>query len=301
MLSLDDQDAKPPLDGNNANNDQSRELSSIFPLPPMRYIKLYTDQNLKNKCTPPPPKPFPNNGNFLMFGQTIAIDDTIIRSLESQGLRRLYPREYDHKKELKKINASILVNFLDLIDVLIRCPDTPKREEKCNDIQLCFITVCRLLPRNFVDVKPNIGSLFTFQMHHLINELRPHQARESIRVALQFQKKQRMETTNRLNKHIERVQEMVKSACDSISDRNIDTIIQETLPENFQRPRKKKSTTTTTSSFATGTLSSSNGGSTFHSSDSSSEDFNEPANLTERVTRNLQQDAIMCDLVDEIF
>lgn len=278
MLSLDDQDAKPPLDGNNANNDQSRELSSIFPLPPMRYIKLYTDQNLKNKCTPPPPKPFPNNGNFLMFGQTIAIDDTIIRSLESQGLRRLYPREYDHKKELKKINASILVNFLDLIDVLIRCPDTPKREEKCNDIQLCFIT-----------------------MHHLINELRPHQARESIRVALQFQKKQRMETTNRLNKHIERVQEMVKSACDSISDRNIDTIIQETLPENFQRPRKKKSTTTTTSSFATGTLSSSNGGSTFHSSDSSSEDFNEPANLTERVTRNLQQDAIMCDLVDEIF
>lgn len=78
-----------------------------------------------------------------MFGQTIAIDDTIIRSLESQGLRRLYPREYDHKKELKKINASILVNFLDLIDVLIRCPDTPKREEKCNDIQLCFITVCK--------------------------------------------------------------------------------------------------------------------------------------------------------------
>ena len=52
-----------------------------------------------------------------MFGQTISIDDTIIRPLETQGLRRLYPRDYDHKKELKKINASILVNFLDLIDV----------------------------------------------------------------------------------------------------------------------------------------------------------------------------------------
>lgn len=143
MLSLDESaDTKPSVDG--AASEQSRELSSIFPLPPMRYIKLYTDQNVANKCTPPPPKPFPNNGNFLMFGQTIAIDDTIIRTLESQGLRRLYPREYDHKKELKKINASILVNFLDLIDVLIRCPDTTKREEKCNDLQLCFITVSGL-------------------------------------------------------------------------------------------------------------------------------------------------------------
>ena len=30
-------------------------------------------------------------------------------------------------------------------------------------------------------------------MHHLINELRPHQARESIRVCLRMQKKQREE------------------------------------------------------------------------------------------------------------
>lgn len=132
-------------------------------------------------------------------------------------------------------------------------------------------------------------------MHHLINELRPHQARESIRVALQVQKKQRMETASRLNKHIERVQEMVKNACDSITDHNIDTIIQETLPENFERPRKKRSNGLTSSTTTA------NGSSPFHSNDSSSEDFYEPANLNERVSRNLQQDAIMCDLVDEIF
>ena len=89
-----------------------------------------------------PPKPI-GEGQYSMFGQTIAIDDHIIRSLESQGLRRLYPREYDHRRELKKINASILVNFLDLLDVLVRCPETAKREEKCTDIQLLFITVCQ--------------------------------------------------------------------------------------------------------------------------------------------------------------
>lgn len=136
MMNFDDNLESKPLDG---QNEQSL-ISSIYPAPPSRYMKLYTDANVRNRCTPPPPKPF-TNGQYLMFGQTIIIDDTIIRTLESQGLRRLYPREYDHKRELKKINASILVNFLDLIDVLIRCPDTPKREEKCNDIQLLFITV----------------------------------------------------------------------------------------------------------------------------------------------------------------
>lgn len=115
--------------------------SSVYPMPPMRYINLYTDENIENNAIPFPPKPI-SDGQYSMFGQTIAIDDAIIRSLESQGLRRLYPREYDHKRELKKINASILVNFLDIIDVLVRCPETHKREEKCNDIQLLFITVC---------------------------------------------------------------------------------------------------------------------------------------------------------------
>lgn len=134
MMNSED---KPP---EAQNEPQQSAISSFYPLPPMRYIKDFTDQNICNKQIPLPPKPF-TNGQFMMFGQNITIDDTIIRSLESQSLRRLYPREYDHKRELKKINASILVNFLDLIDVLIRCPDTQKREEKCSDLQLLFITV----------------------------------------------------------------------------------------------------------------------------------------------------------------
>ena len=41
------------------------------------------------------------------------------------------------------------VNFLDLLDVLIRAPESPKRAEKLEDINLLFIN-----------------------MHHLINEFR---------------------------------------------------------------------------------------------------------------------------------
>ena len=55
-----------------------------------------------------------------------------------------------------QLNQSILVNFLDLLDILIRAPDSPKRQEKIDDMNLLFI-----------------------HMHHLTNEFRPHQARET--------------------------------------------------------------------------------------------------------------------------
>lgn len=146
-MNIDDNnEVKPNIGdgGGGQNSVDQASISSFYPLPPMRYIKQFTDNNVRNKCTPIPPKPFVN-GSYMMFGQNITIDDMIIRSLESQGLRRLYPREYDHKRELKKMNASILVNFLDLIDLLIRCPETTKREEKCHDLQLLFITVCKII------------------------------------------------------------------------------------------------------------------------------------------------------------
>ena len=47
-----------------------------------------------------------------MFGNSFTADDQIIRSLEIQGFRRLYRQNYDHKRELKKLNHSILANFL---------------------------------------------------------------------------------------------------------------------------------------------------------------------------------------------
>lgn len=142
-----------------------------YPLPPIQYIDKIDHDNLPN-----PPDPITEEV-YYMFGQKISLDDAIIAPLEAHGTKRLYPRsEYDHKKELKKINASILVNFLDLVDVLVKCPDTDKRIEKCNDLATLFI--------NF---------------HHLINELRPHQARETLRVWLCAQKRTREEITKRLN------------------------------------------------------------------------------------------------------
>lgn len=133
-----------------------------------------------------------------MFGIQFHSDDEIIQPLESQKLRRLYPANCDRKKELKKLNQSIICNFLDLLDVLIKAPESPKRTEKLDDLSLLFI-----------------------HMHHLINLFRPHQARETLRVLLEQQHRQRLETTSRFRKHLKTVQERLQSVIDGLPSENV--------------------------------------------------------------------------------
>ncbi|KAB0385244.1 hypothetical protein FD755_000200 [Muntiacus reevesi] len=166
---------------------------SALPPPPMQYIKEYTDENIQEGLAPKPPPPIKDS--YMMFGNQFQCDDLIIRPLESQGIERLHPMQFDHKKELRKLNMSILINFLDLLDILIRSPGSIKREEKLEDLKLLFVHV-----------------------HHLINEYRPHQARETLRVMMEVQKRQRLETAERFQKHLERVIEMIQNCLASLPD-----------------------------------------------------------------------------------
>lgn len=171
---------------------ESQQVSALPP-PPMQYIKEYTDENVRKGIAPKPPPPI--RDSYMMFGNQFQCDDLIIRPLESQGIERLHPMQFDHKHELKKLNMSILVNFLDLLDILIKSPGSIKREEKLEDLKLLFV-----------------------HMHHLINEYRPHQARETLRVMMEVQKRQRLETAERFQKHLERVVEMIQNCLASLPD-----------------------------------------------------------------------------------
>lgn len=102
-----------------------------------------------------------------------------------QGIKRLYPQHFDRRRELRKLNHSLLVNFLDLLDLLVQCPDSPRRAEKVEDLSLLFIHI-----------------------HHLLNEFRPHQARETLRVMMELQRRQRIETAQRFQKHLDKVKKM---------------------------------------------------------------------------------------------
>lgn len=173
------------------------EASQVMslPLPPAQYFNLFSDENVKKNRVPRQPPPFEN---YSMFGNTFN-NDEMIRSLESQGFKRLIPNHFDRRKELKKLNHSLFANFLDLIDLLIHFPDSPRRTEKIEDLSLLFVHI-----------------------HHLLNEFRPHQARETLRVMMELQKRSRIETTIRFKRHLQIVREMVKTAFTSLPDVQVD-------------------------------------------------------------------------------
>ncbi|GAV07734.1 hypothetical protein RvY_17541 [Ramazzottius varieornatus] len=151
-------------------------MAYSFPLPPFEYINGHTDENYRKGKAPQPP-PVPSKGEaFSVFGAASWNDDHIVRPLESINIRRLYPQSFDRKRELKKAVHSILATFLDLLDVLVKCPRSPKRNEKLEDINLLFI-----------------------HFQHLLNEYRVHQARDAVRNMLEVQRRQTLELTDRLN------------------------------------------------------------------------------------------------------
>ncbi|GAB6025827.1 Mediator of RNA polymerase II transcription subunit 7 [Chamberlinius hualienensis] len=195
---------------------ECQQVSSL-PLPPLQYVNVYTDDNVRRGKAPLPPPPITDN--YLMFGQSFNTDEVIVRPLESQGFKRLYPQNFDHKRELKKLNHSILVNFLDLLDIFIRAPDSSKREEKVEDLNLLFIHI-----------------------HHLINEFRPHQARETLRVMMEVQKNQRLETAERFQKHLDRVLEKLQnSSTVSSNARDYDNdLLMPTEPMNISHSPKSE-------------------------------------------------------------
>ena len=64
-----------------ANPENITQVSSM-PIPPMHYVKMYTDEAVKRGTAPKPPPAIQET--YSMFGVTINNDDAIIQSLESQ-------------------------------------------------------------------------------------------------------------------------------------------------------------------------------------------------------------------------
>ncbi|KAI1141865.1 MED7-domain-containing protein [Hypoxylon sp. FL0543] len=112
----------------------------------------------------------PADGVWRVFGDTYRLNDELPR-LEESNIRRLFPnpeerdrdgKHFDRALILKRLAKSLLLNFLELVGLLAINPEAA--EEKTADIRDLFI--------NF---------------HHLINEYRPHQARESLISMMQAQ------------------------------------------------------------------------------------------------------------------
>ncbi|OZJ04439.1 hypothetical protein BZG36_02793 [Bifiguratus adelaidae] len=120
-----------------------------------------------------PPKPTFEDGSYSLFNQTWQIEDKL-PSLSEMDVEQLYPDgPIDRIKELKKLNHSLVINYLQLLDLLVKNPQ--QFDTKVQHLRTIFIN-----------------------MHHLINEYRPHQAREILILLMQQQVERKRKATEQL-------------------------------------------------------------------------------------------------------
>lgn len=170
---------------------ETNEISSLYP-PPPPYIKFFTQENLerlpeylksKTKETTDEdapekpesaldfliPPPMPRDSQYRAFGSVWQLKDQL-PDLKTMGLTQLYKKasaedttNYQYKiKELHKLLKSLLLNYLELVNILSVDPSV--YEQKVDHIRTILVNI-----------------------HHLLNEYRPHQSRESLIMLLEEQ------------------------------------------------------------------------------------------------------------------
>ncbi|KAJ3276133.1 Mediator of RNA polymerase II transcription subunit 7 [Terramyces sp. JEL0728] len=159
------------------------ELSTAFPFPPT-YYENYTDENIEkfNKekesgnITLNLEPPEPPEGPFIQFGeqdnikiQLPDVKEIGIQCSDSAGLSRS-----DH---LKMLNKSLLLNFVEMLDLLVT--DTANANYKVEHLRSLFV-----------------------EFHHLLNEYRPHQGRETLMMIMKEQIEHKRTVTKEIRDQI---------------------------------------------------------------------------------------------------
>ncbi|ONK67699.1 uncharacterized protein A4U43_C05F2810 [Asparagus officinalis] len=163
--------------------------SSSYP-PPPPYYRLYKDYLQDPSSAPDPPPPV--DGAYPLFGATYTTD-VVLPSLEDQGVRQLYPKgpTIDFKKELRALNRELQLHILELADVLVERPSQYAR--RVEEISLIF--------KN---------------LHHLLNSLRPHQARATLIHILESQIQRRKEAVEDIKRRREEAQKLLKESLQTL-------------------------------------------------------------------------------------
>lgn len=186
-------------------------LFSVYP-PPPSYYKHFTPENLEKLAqwqqahassllvsepgreppseTPPaplsylvPPTP-PVSEPYRSFGEIWQPKDKMV-SLPEMGIKQLYPTNYDRITELKKLLHSLLIQFLELVGIMGISPD--QFPAKTEDIRVILIN-----------------------LHHLLNEYRPHQSRESLILLMEEQLEKKRKEIEELKSTNEDIQNKIK-------------------------------------------------------------------------------------------
>lgn len=159
--------------------------TATYPPPPPFY-RLYKDYTENPESAPEPPPPI--EGTYICFGANYTTDD-VLPSLEEQGVRQLYPKgsNIDFRKELKSLNRELQLHLLELADILVERPSQYAR--RVEEISVIF--------KN---------------LHHLLNSLRPHQARATLIHILELQIERRKQAVEDIKRRRDDARKLLNEA-----------------------------------------------------------------------------------------
>ncbi|KAF5102477.1 hypothetical protein D0Z00_000404 [Geotrichum galactomycetum] len=132
-----------------------------------------------------PPEP-PAEGPYRSFGEIWQTEDKL-PTLSDTGIKQLYSNSegnQDRIFELKKLLHSLLIQFIELAGIMSISPES--FPAKIEDIRVLLIN-----------------------MHHLLNEYRPHQSRESLILLMESQLEDKRREIADLKQKNEQVQHKV--------------------------------------------------------------------------------------------
>ncbi|KAI9339587.1 MED7 protein-domain-containing protein [Obelidium mucronatum] len=177
------------------------ELQSQYPLPPKHYTR-FTDEAIAAGTDPllrPPPPLGPGVAAYTVFGDNIRLTDRA-PLLSEMGIVQLFPDEdgpgFDRASELKKLNHSLLLNFLELQHILTKRPE--EYIAKIEDIRLIYINI-----------------------HYLLNGYRPHQARDTLKLFMELQVKRRQNMTTSIQSCLNEIKDVFREL-----EKSIDRVIE---------------------------------------------------------------------------
>ncbi|KAI8339502.1 mediator of RNA polymerase II transcription subunit 7 [Chlamydoabsidia padenii] len=185
--------------------EQHQSTGSAWPEPP-KFYKRYTTANLErlkqaqatNEYPDEPIKlphlaefslrllepPAPPTDMYVVFDQSWQVHDHL-PSLQEQNVKQLFPTDkIDRVNELKRLNRTLLVKFLGLLETLSNKPE--EFGKLTEDIRIIFIN-----------------------MHHILNEYRPHQAREALKILMEEQLEKKRNQTAEIKRKTQESMDML--------------------------------------------------------------------------------------------